>query len=51
MKTKNIFPLGALGLWLAFGMPARAASVSGWLNWRGPQQNGTSLENRPARDR
>src|SRR5262245_21016645 len=22
-----------------------AASVKGWLNWRGPQQNGTSLEN------
>src|SRR6202158_4799928 len=40
--------LSALGLALASGfiVPATAttAPVRGWLNWRGPQQNGTSLE-------
>src|SRR5579884_866889 len=25
-------------------LTARAEAVHGWLNWRGPQQNGTSLE-------
>ncbi len=25
-------------------LPARAAEVRGWLNWRGPNQNGASLE-------
>ncbi|HVR36269.1 MAG TPA: hypothetical protein VMS21_10520, partial [Methylomirabilota bacterium] len=29
---------------------AQAAPVSGWLHWRGPQQNGTSMEkNLPTR--
>ncbi len=27
-----------------FTMPVHAEAVQGWLNWRGPQQNGTSLE-------
>ncbi len=47
MKPTTLFPLGVLGLCLIGGTacpPARAASVQGWLNWRGPQQNGTSLE-------
>ena len=38
----------ALAVWLSGGLisPAatQAASVKGWLNWRGPNQNGTSLE-------
>src|SRR5258706_1318764 len=40
--------LGALALALASGffvpLTNTAAPVRGWLNWRGPQQNGTSLE-------
>ena len=39
--------LGALGLALVSGFLApltTTAAVRGWLNWRGPQQNGTSLE-------
>lgn len=35
--------LGLTGL-LALAAPAPAAPARGWLNWRGPQQNGTSLE-------
>jgi outer membrane protein assembly factor BamB len=36
--------LGALGLLLSsLALPSQAA-VRGWLSWRGPQQNGTSLE-------
>src|SRR5258706_378282 len=40
--------LGALALALASGffvpLTNTAAPVRGWLNWRGPQQNGSSLE-------
>src|SRR3984893_572948 len=40
--------LGALALALASGfllpLSNNAAPVQGWLNWRGPQQNGSSLE-------
>ncbi len=46
MKTS--FVLGILGVSLAGGLLATsesaAAPVRGWLSWRGPQQNGTSLE-------
>jgi len=44
---KISFVLGTLGVFLAGGLviPSdSAAAVRGWLNWRGPQQNGTSLE-------
>jgi outer membrane protein assembly factor BamB len=34
---------GILGLFLVFPLPAPAAST-GWFNWRGPNQNGTSSE-------
>ena len=34
----------ALGLVCASVSPLHAASVAGWLNWRGPDQNGTSRE-------
>lgn len=34
---------GTLGL-LFMGMSLQAGEVSGWLNWRGPHQNGTSKE-------
>jgi outer membrane protein assembly factor BamB len=34
---------GLLGLALA--ATVEAGPVNGWLNWRGPEQNGTSLEN------
>src|SRR5438105_1712 len=40
--------LGALGGALIVGFfaspAATAAPIRGWLNWRGPQQNGSSLE-------
>ena len=42
MKLTIPLAVGVLGYLLA-GQPARAA-VDGWLNWRGPNQNGTSLE-------
>ena len=34
----------ALGLCVAGNVVAAAAPVKGWLNWRGPQQSGVSLE-------
>ena len=37
---KKIFVLAAL---FCFALETSAA-VNGWLNWRGPQQNGSSLE-------
>src|SRR5215470_15567400 len=37
------FGLGMAGL-LLLSPPTRAAAVRGWLSWRGPQQNGLSLE-------
>jgi len=46
MKVKTA--LGAFGFLLAFELflpvPGHAAPVRGWLSWRGPQQNGSSLE-------
>src|SRR5467141_2493384 len=44
MKVRTA--LVALGLFLAgaIAIPLPAAPVRGWLNWRGPQQNGSSLE-------
>src|SRR5260221_2379788 len=42
MKVTTV--LGALGVLLVSGIPALASDVRGWLNWRGPQQNGSSLE-------
>src|SRR3954447_22015990 len=46
MKAKTVF--GALGLLVAgiFVTPttADADPARGWLSWRGPQQNGASLE-------
>ncbi|MBI3922942.1 MAG: PQQ-binding-like beta-propeller repeat protein [Armatimonadetes bacterium] len=32
------------GVFLSFPSPSTAKPVRGWLNWRGPGQNGTSLE-------
>ncbi|MDB6018767.1 MAG: hypothetical protein JWR19_3256 [Pedosphaera sp.] len=45
MKLTLPLAVGVFGLLLT-GEPAaiQAAPVQGWLNWRGPQQNGTSLE-------
>src|SRR4051812_29248576 len=34
----------ALALWSAAAPGQASADVRGWLNWRGPQQNGTSTE-------
>jgi len=42
MKVTTV--LGALGLLLVGSIPAHASDVRGWLNWRGPQQSGSSLE-------
>ena len=43
MKLKISIASCLFGLLLTASTPSRAA-VSGWLDWRGPQQNGTSLE-------
>src|ERR1700722_17468085 len=43
MKLKIPITFCFFGLLFAAPIPSRAA-VSGWLDWRGPQQNGTSLE-------
>ena len=43
--NSKILVLGSLALSLAsFSTPLHAAPVKGWLAWRGPQQNGMSLE-------
>ena len=34
----------ALGIALTISPNTKAAPISGWLDWRGPFQNGTSLE-------
>jgi outer membrane protein assembly factor BamB len=47
MKLNNRIAAGICGLLLAgeiLSPCVQAAPVKGWLNWRGPQQNGTSLE-------
>jgi outer membrane protein assembly factor BamB len=47
MKMTNRIATGLLGVLLTGEILApsiHAAPVQGWLNWRGPQQNGTSLE-------
>src|SRR5436305_5136975 len=51
MKVSSLSLLAGTALLLS-GLAARSAPapvaakkpVTGWLNWRGPQQNGTSLE-------
>ena len=43
MNAKISFGLGLLGLGLAFPGPL-TAKTDGWLNWRGPNQNGASPE-------
>ena len=43
MKLSFSTTLGALGMVLALELSSHAA-VTGWLDWRGPNQNGTSLE-------
>src|SRR5881409_3689809 len=48
MNISRSFVVGALSLaaagQFAAVSPIHAAPVRGWLNWRGPNQNGTSLE-------
>ncbi len=48
MKTPTLPAARALACLLLatllFPAPSKAASVHGWLSWRGPQQNGTSTE-------
>lgn len=49
MKLRIPFATGLFAFFLAGQITmaphaAHAAPVHGWLNWRGPQQNGTSLE-------
>ena len=41
--STGVIALGLCALHLAFP-PETTAAVRGWLNWRGPQQNGTSQE-------
>src|SRR5262245_36481702 len=43
MKLSFSTTLGALSMVLALELSSHAA-VTGWLDWRGPNQNGTSLE-------
>src|SRR5436190_2680865 len=42
MKVTTV--LSAAGLLLVSGFFSHASDVRGWLNWRGPYQNGSSLE-------
>src|SRR4051812_10281824 len=44
MKVTIAAELTLLGLLLTAHINTTAAPARGWLNWRGPQQNGTSLE-------
>ena len=47
MKLTIPLALGAFGILLSGALPSssvHADAARGWLNWRGPQQNGTSLE-------
>jgi outer membrane protein assembly factor BamB len=49
MKTTTFAPVRAAAVWLLVSAPlimpvSPAVASSGWLSWRGPQQNGTSLE-------
>lgn len=47
MKLTIPIAAGLCGLFIIgelLSPPAQAGSVAGWLSWRGPQQNGTSLE-------
>lgn len=47
MKLTIPIAAGLCGLFIIgelLSPPARAGSAAGWLSWRGPQQNGTSLE-------
>src|ERR1700733_6425477 len=43
MKLKIPVVLSLLGFFVA-NMDSAPAAVTGWLNWRGPNQNGTSSE-------
>ncbi len=40
---KFIFP-AVIGVFMTVSLSLQSAPVRGWLNWRGPQQNGTSQE-------
>ena len=42
--TRSVLFGHLLAAQLFLSAPTRAAGVQGWLSWRGPQQNGTSLE-------
>ena len=44
MNSIRRLPLLALAGFAAFATCPSHAGVQGWLHWRGPQQNGTSLE-------
>src|SRR5436190_661451 len=44
MKAKKFLKAGAGTLVLMLWLEAGAAPAHGWLNWRGPQQSGVSLE-------
>ena len=45
MRMYRVFAAGALLVAATVTAPPDAfAAVHGWLNWRGPQQNGTSTE-------
>src|SRR5260370_1696526 len=46
MKLRISMAIGALGLVVSSGLypSSTHAAVRGWLDWRGPQQNGVSLE-------
>jgi len=41
--------LRVAGIVLATATLGQAANVRGWLSWRGPQQNGSSFENKSPR--
>jgi len=45
MRISRVFAAAALLLAVTMTLRhALSAAVHGWLNWRGPQQNGTSTE-------
>lgn len=51
MRSLRRFSLLTLSLGLSFAPTLSLAAASGWLNWRGPEQNGVSKANQKLADK